>query len=1199
MAENRPDPLLHHIRHLIGSDPAADTPDSQLLDRFLVHRDETAVEVLVRRYGPLVFGVCRRILRNSHAAEDAFQATFLVLMRKAPALVRCERLGGWLYRVAYRLALRARANEARRQKREAQAARNEADAESHASNSSDLLVALEEELQKLPERHRVPLVLCYLEGKTNEQAAQVLGCPRGSISARVAQARERLRGCLAQRGYVVPSAGVPLVMTSATAEAAVPLPLLTNTVRAALWFAREEAATTDFVTTQAVALARGVCRAMFVNKLKIAAALLLTVAMLGAGATVLLRAAPQADPPAQIKGQLPPNERPENAEDSRERLPMGALARMGTTRLRHGDAVFFASYTPDGKALVTAGRDRTVRLWDVATAKEIHRFEWTGGQPDSKAELSRDGPFEKQQQQMLDDIALSCQAALSADGKFVAVSRGGLACLWETASGKMLRHFQTGQQRLVHLAFSSDGKSLVTLGPSARVVAVWEVATGKCLRESQAEMPAGYARDGSVPFNEQNAVVSPGWKHVAFQWREPSGNRQIHIRELATGKEMPPIHVGGYGGALSLCFSADEKTLMWDDWYTGGGIVFSDVITGKELRRLGDRRSKDGTYLERTEQSLAIALSPDGKSLAVCRQSHTIELWDLRTGKSIYPAGEPTTAQLYDWFPDSVGAYVRPALAFSPDGKKLVSSLGGASIRQFHVDTGKVIPEPGDTHRAPVLTLALSADGKSLASFGSGDPVRFWDWATGKEVRQEGLPASATHAVFAREGRFAFAVGNQITYRGNDGTKTWRIADGEFPPLLALALAPDAAVLATRSYDNPEIHLWDARGKHLRSLGRLNESPTFVADGLRETAGVVAPDILFSPDGRRLAGAGPRRQLCLWDVDTGDLIWELPLQAGQVIERFAFSPGGHLLACVQSNGTVTLYETVSSVRRAQFGEADPKNQRVYLAYFYYGRARMNATRRATPVCLAFSPDGRYLATAKDTPSIHLWDVVNGQKVGQLTGHEGRVVSLLFAPDGKQLFSGSTDTTVLAWDLGRFTNPPPSHATRLSEQAQEALWSDLASNDAAHAFTAIRKLCASPEQAVALLRQRIRLASPPDPQRLARLLTDLESPRFELRRKAESELEQLGELAEPALRQALAEGPPLNLRQRLERLLDLLKKAPPGGKLRELRAVEVLEMIDNSAARELLKELAGGVPGADLTCQARSASQRLTIRAVRP
>src|SRR6516225_294183 len=114
MAEAHPSPLLQHIRHLIGNVPAAGMTDGQLLDRFLADRDEAAVEVLVRRYGPLVLGICRRVLHNAHAAEDAFQATFLVLVRKAPALDRSKPLGSWLYTVAYRLALRARANESRR-----------------------------------------------------------------------------------------------------------------------------------------------------------------------------------------------------------------------------------------------------------------------------------------------------------------------------------------------------------------------------------------------------------------------------------------------------------------------------------------------------------------------------------------------------------------------------------------------------------------------------------------------------------------------------------------------------------------------------------------------------------------------------------------------------------------------------------------------------------------------------------------------------------------------------------------------------------------------------------------------------------------------------------------------------------------------------------------------------------------------------
>jgi WD40 repeat protein len=528
-----------------------------------------------------------------------------------------------------------------------------------------------------------------------------------------------------------------------------------------------------------------------------------------------------------------------------------------------------------------------------------------------------------------------------------------------------------------------------------------------------------------------------------------------------------------------------------------------------------------------------------------------------------------------------VGAHVRPALGFSRDGKKLVSSLGGATLRQFDVGTGREAPGPGNAHRAAVWSLALSADGKSLRTFGSGDAIRTWDWATGKETRREGLPASVTHAAFANSGHLAFAVGNEVTLRGKGGTKTWRIARREFPPLHALALSPDGELLATRSFDYPEVKLWSAGGKHLRTLGRPGDGPSFLADGTVEAAGVVTPDVVFSPDGRRLAGAGPRRQLCLWDMTTGNLLWELPPRAGQVVERFGFSPAGTVLATIQSDGTVTLYEAAGGARRAHFGAADRTNQRAYSAYNYYGKSRLSlATRRAPPVCLAFSPDGRYLATAQETPAIHLWDVFTGREVGRLNGHEGGVVSLL-------------------WDTTRFTDRPTSHAARLSEQALEALWADLAGNDAARAFAALRKLVASADQAVTLFERRVAPASAPAPKRLAGLLANLESGRFERRRQAQAELQALGELAEPALRKALADGPPLGLRQRRERLLALSATQPGPAQLRDLRAVEALEMIGSTAARRALARLAGGEPGARLTREARGAVQRLAKRAVRP
>ena len=314
MTEAHPNPFLHHIRHLIGSIPAAAMTDGQLLERFLAHRDETAVEVLVRRYGPLVFGVCRRVLHDAHAAEDAFQATFLVLVRKAPSLDRARPLGSWLYTVAYRLALTARANELHRRRGEEQAARRRPPADGPSISPGDLVVALEEELHRLPQRHRAPLVLCYLEGKTNDQAAEILGCPRGSMAARLSRARERLREALARRGFVAPVAGIAAALATATAQAVVPLPLLDNTVRAALWFVRGETCAASFVSAQAVELARRGLRAVFVNKLKIAGAMLLAAAMLGTGATMLLKVASPAGPSVQAGEQPPPEARTKRAE---------------------------------------------------------------------------------------------------------------------------------------------------------------------------------------------------------------------------------------------------------------------------------------------------------------------------------------------------------------------------------------------------------------------------------------------------------------------------------------------------------------------------------------------------------------------------------------------------------------------------------------------------------------------------------------------------------------------------------------------------------------------------------------------------------------------------------------------------------------------------------------------------------------------
>jgi RNA polymerase sigma factor (sigma-70 family) len=215
----------------------ADLSDSELLDRFVRSREERAFAVLMERHGPMVLGVCRRILHAPQDVEDAFQGTFLVLVRKAAEIGQRELLGNWLYGVAYRIAVRARANAAKRRAHERQAVAMAAADSLQEVVWRDLRPVLDDEVNQLPEKYRVPIVLCYLEGRTLEETARHLGCPKGTVATRLSRARERLRRRLGRRGVVVPLIIFTSVLTEKTAPAAVPATLTASTTQAALRYA--------------------------------------------------------------------------------------------------------------------------------------------------------------------------------------------------------------------------------------------------------------------------------------------------------------------------------------------------------------------------------------------------------------------------------------------------------------------------------------------------------------------------------------------------------------------------------------------------------------------------------------------------------------------------------------------------------------------------------------------------------------------------------------------------------------------------------------------------------------------------------------------------------------------------------------------------------------------------------------------------
>jgi RNA polymerase sigma factor (sigma-70 family) len=221
----------------------------------------------MQRHGPLVLGVCQRVLNHEQDAEDAFQATFLVLARKAHSIRKQASLASWLYGVSYRLALKLKASAARRRARERRAVMMLPTPSTEDAQWQDLRPMIDEELQRMPEKYRTPLILCYLQGKTHLEAAQLLGCPPGSMSKRLARAKGILRERLLDRGIALGGAALALSI-SARAQAAVPPMLSSSTAKAAVLMACGEALV-GAVSTEVANLAEGVVRTMFLTKLKI------------------------------------------------------------------------------------------------------------------------------------------------------------------------------------------------------------------------------------------------------------------------------------------------------------------------------------------------------------------------------------------------------------------------------------------------------------------------------------------------------------------------------------------------------------------------------------------------------------------------------------------------------------------------------------------------------------------------------------------------------------------------------------------------------------------------------------------------------------------------------------------------------------------------------------------------------------------
>jgi hypothetical protein len=436
-----------------------------------------------------------------------------------------------------------------------------------------------------------------------------------------------------------------------------------------------------------------------------------------------------------------------------------------------------------------------------------------------------------------------------------------------------------------------------------------------------------------------------------------------------------------------------------------------------------------------------------------------------------------------------------------------------------------------------VYAVALSPDDTVVASGSKDATVRLWDAATGRMLR---------------------------CLTGHQGEVT------------AFAFRPDGRVVASGSHDGTA-RLWDvATGKE---QGRFEQNVAAVES------------LAFTPDGRRLIIGRTRAAALLWDVATGKVVRKVaePIPGSA---QSALSPDGLMVAHAGPFG-ISLHDRRTgksrwfcpdpfgpAASRAENGQPLPPEQ----------------PREASAV--AFSPTGRMLASADgNAQTVTLWEVATGRGRVQFLGHSGPVNTVAFATDGTRVVSGSGDTTVLIWDVFQTADAGTIRTAGLMPAELDLLWYDLTQASSRQAHRALCKLAAAPAAAVALLRKRLPPVAPPDPRHLNSLIADLDHERYAKRSKATAELEALGELAEPALRQVLRDKPSLEVRRRVEKLLDRLVSEQAPYRLQTLRALELLEHLATPEARQVLKEIAGGADGALGTREAKAALKRLERRPV--
>jgi WD40 repeat protein len=746
--------------------------------------------------------------------------------------------------------------------------------------------------------------------------------------------------------------------------------------------------------------------------------------------------------------------------------------------------------------------------------------------------------------------------AWSPDGKWLASagagSQSGKVCLWDTASGKEIREFVPPRSMVAYTAISPDGALAVSVDVSGTRY-VWETATGKMrtARKLATPTPAAFTADGKsiVAVNEQGllCLLETATLHEQIAFNASGGMKNVVAR---------------------LSFAPAAKMAAVAD--SSGRIRLLDISNGKVVQTVN-----------LDSPAACLGLSPDGKVLATAGLGPTIQLWDATTG---------TPLRRLDGHQQEIAD-----LSWSPDGKTLASASADKTARLWNVSTGQQVLK-FEKHPGALRAVAFSPDGKAVAS--SGDNlIHIWDAASGKDLVANTNHGRIAGVGVALDGKLLLTCGTEPLIR------LWNLQSGKMTDQFlipharprALDVSKDGKLLAV-GVDDGTIHLLELPAGHVVQQIRIKKGK--------------AVTVALSPDGKLVASVNPNTTVTLWSVAGGDMVRQFK-HPTEAVPAMAFSPDGTLLCTGSNKGLIRMFDVASGTEMARLvGHEDLVEQLAFspdglllVSASHDGKARVwdlttGKSIRALDVpngalCVAVTADGRMAVTGSGRGQVQLWELATGKQRLSLSGHRGPVNNLSLLPNGRTVVTVSSDGTGLCWDLSGRVEEQPKAVKTLTAEEFETQWQSLRGEKVAQAYQALIALSASPEQALARLKTELTPAPRVDPKLIAQWVAELDSKDFVVREKASAALKKSGDAASPALRKLVENPPSLETQIRARQLLgnqdDPLLPLP--ARLRLLRALELLERLGTTAARDLAQTLAGGDPEAWQTQEAQGILRR--------